>query len=309
MVNFSSRLGSLGLAFFFVLAMPARAEVGELPLCPLPDLDANVLNPNGDPTKRMAALESLIAVSGKRGNYSGYRYKLGSLYRLGRKHPAGIVDRDIEKAELLLSHAALEGEVMAMAGMAEIKLSQKDPMSAMVWAQAHAHYLRALEPKMAEYSGPYIADLLSRIYEKLGRSEAVEQEIVQYVSAFVATHGPKIEKNHGWQRPGIEGPMCRHANLDWPLKQIADEGREILLEDRSVRKMRSPGVVLFELWINPEGRVVHALVVDSLPDQVTAEGLAGWVKRSRFNQVAPDAPLRVMKMRVPYDDDSTDLRN
>lgn len=303
------RVGAWGLAFLFVVAMPVLAEVKELPLCPPPDLDADVLNPNGDPGKRMAALESLVAVSGKRGNYSGYRYELGSLYRLGRKHPAGIVDRDMDKAELLLSHAALEGEIMAMAAMAEIKLSQKDPMGAMVWAQAHAHYLRALEPKMAEHSGPYIAGLLGRIYEKLGRSETVEQEIVQYVSAFVATHGPKIEKNHGWQRRGMEGPMCRHTSLDLPLRQIADEGREILLEDRSVRKMRSPGVVLFELWINPEGRVVHALVVDSLPDQVTAEGLAGWVKRSRFNQVAPEAPLRVMRMRVPFDDDSTDLRN
>lgn len=299
----------LCLAFLLVMATPSLAEDKKYPLCPPHDLDANLMNPDGDPVKRAASLESLVATSSLKGNYGHYRHELGSLYRLGRKHPAGMVDRDLEKAYLLLSNAALEGELMSMAGVAEIKLLEGDAMSAMVWAQAYIHFLRELEPRLAATSEPHMADLLNRIYKQLDRSPELEQEVAQYVSAFVATHGAKIKENHGWTRPTGEGPMCRHANTDWPLRTIAHGNERYLRKDRAALKLRSPGLAEFQIWISTDGRVVHAFVKDSLPDERIAEGLRATVENMRFNAVDDEAPLRVVSLKIPFDDGYTGLHD
>jgi hypothetical protein len=303
------RCVGVGLALLFVSAMPVRAEEEKFPLCPPPDTDALLMNPAGDPVKRQASLEELIAISAKSGNHSFRRHELGSLYRLGRNHPAKMVDRDLQKAYLLLSNAALEGELMAMAGVAEIKLKEGDAMSAMVWAQSYIHFLRELEPSLAKTSEPHMADLLNRIYRRIDRSPESAQEITQYVAAFVATHGEKIRENHGWTLPSGEGPMCQHASTLWPLRRIADADDSRLRNNRAARKLRSPGLVDYQLWVSPEGKVVHALVIDSLPDERTALGLQATIEQMRFNKVDAEAPLRVTRLVVPYNDAMTSLRN
>ena len=68
------------------------------------------------------------------------QYLLGTLYRLGKSHPAKLFERDDEKAGKYLSNAAVNGQVLAMAGMAELELRRKQPMKAMIWAQAFARY-------------------------------------------------------------------------------------------------------------------------------------------------------------------------
>src|SRR5690349_7948203 len=181
----------VGLAALLVLSFPAAAEVAELEPCEPYDAAADVLNPGGDPALRQASLQRLIADSRLEGN-SYSRYLLGNLYRLGRKHPAALVDRDLAKARPLLSNAALDGYLMAMAGMAEIELANGEAMSAMVWAQAYHHYF---ERQKAGEGGKkaYVADLLDRIYARLGRSKEVDREIQEYLASFILTHGPRLD--------------------------------------------------------------------------------------------------------------------
>lgn len=314
MIDSGWRLGSVGLALLFALSMPVWAEDAELPQCPPHDIGRSLFNPDGDPAKRQAALETLESYARKRGNHSAIRHELGSLYRLGREHPAALVDRDLEKAELLLSHAALGGSLMAMAGVAEVKLAQRDFMGAMVWAQAYLHFKRKLESGSRDGSEAYAADLLDRIYARLGRSADVEQEIVQYAAAFVTTHGAKIEGSYGAFDPSEAERSCRR-DADWQLRQVAnaeeddEEPKLRVFGNRETRKKWSPGMVLFEFWINPEGEVAHAFVVDALPDGVAADTLREAIKRMRFNTVDAGAPYRVARVPMHFDDNSISLRD
>ena len=284
----------------------AHADTTELPPCPADDLAADLLNPEGDAGRRQVVLEELIADGKTTGRYS--RYLLGSLYRLGREHPAALLDRDVAKAKPLLAHAALDGYLMAMAAMAEIELAAGKPMDAMVWAQAYVHFKRKLEPVPEGFAEAYPADLLDRIYDRLGRSSAHDKEIAEYLAAFVATHGPKIEAGHG--KPPTGNPTCRRTSADWPTKRIADDGGRIrVAHTRAARAISSPGQVLFKLWIAPDGQVAKVLVVDSLPDMSAAEGLRGSVERMRFNAVAAEAPLRSVLLPMSFDDRSVSLRD
>jgi hypothetical protein len=295
----------LGLSGLLVLASVVQAADPELPLCRAYDPAEDVLNPAGDSAKRQASLESLVAASKDQG-YA--RHQLGSLYRLGRAHPAGLLDRDVTKAKALLARAALDGYLMAMAGMAEIELRADRPMDAMVWAQAYVHFKRRLEPVPEHYTQAYPADLLDRIYGRLGRSSAIEAEIAEYVSAFVATHGPKIEAAHG--KPSSGTATCRSASQDLPTQRIADDkGRFRVLQTRASRAIHSPGLVLFKLVIAPDGQVANVMVMDSLPDEAAAEGLRESVERMRFNPVAGDSPMRVVLLPMSFDDRSVRLRD
>ena len=192
--------------------------------------------------------------------------------------------------------------------MAEVELAGGRPMDAMVWAQAYVHFKRKLEPVPQDYTEAYPADLLDRIYDRLGRSAAIDAEIAEYLSAFVATHGPKIEAVYGKSPSGT--PNCRSASRDLPTQRVADDkGRFRVLQSRESRAIHSPGLVLFKLAITPDGQVANVMVMDSLPDEAAAEGLRGSVERMRFNPVAADAPLRVVLLPMSFDDRTVRLRD
>lgn len=309
-----SWVGGLGLALVFVLATPARAEAEEIRQCAPRTLEESLFNPDGDPEKRQEALETTISAAARRGNYAYSRHVLGSLYRLGREHPAALVDRDLDKAKRLLSHAALDGQLMAFAGMAEAELVDDEPMSAMVWAQAFVHYMRKYSSSRAVET--YGADLLDRVYARVGRTSSVEQDIAQYVNAFVATHGPKIDAVLGDQPDDAEADdaepvrTCRSTDETWPLRQVKDEdGPARIMGNRNSSKTFRPGYMMFEIWVDQEGRVVRALVIDALPNRVPADILKKTIEAMRFNAVSPDAPLRVGMVPASFDDNSISLRD
>lgn len=278
----------------------------ELPPCEPYDPAADVLNPDGDPVLRQASLERLAERSREGSSYS--RYLLGNLYRLGRAHPAALVDRDLAQARPLLSNAALDGHLMAMAAMAEIELEKGEPMSAMIWAQAYNYYLLRKTP---EWGGtkPYLAHLLDRIYARLGRSKDIDREIQEYMASFILTHGERLDAKIEARRGGAAPATCRSTDADWPLKRIADDKRVRIRNTSEARRMHTPGLALFRLRINSQGEVVQALVVDSLPDQTAAEGLLDLALRMRFNVVDASAPERSALVPVSFDDNSVRLRD
>jgi hypothetical protein len=106
------------------------------------------------------------------------QYLLGTLYRLGKKHPAALFERDDDKAAQYLSNAAVNGQVFAMAGMAELELRRKQPLKAMVWAQAFAKY-QAIYQEISNDKGgshqAYAAFLIQRSFEELGSGDAVQK--------------------------------------------------------------------------------------------------------------------------------------
>lgn len=284
----------------------ARADDSALPLCPPPDLATLPENPGADPARRLA----MVAAWEEKGPAALEKLRLGALYRLGRAHPAALVDVDMQKARDLLAQAALEGQLTAMASSAEIELRHGDAFSGMVWAQLYAHYLQRETP--TRFS-TYQADLIKRGFEALPPGEDTEQEIVRYVDGFIARYGGQIDAALAAAKKGEAGPLstCRPVHADYPVER-RDGSRALPIAggNNAIRRARlyKPGLALFLLHIAPSGEVSHAFVIESLPGPATAEGLLPTVQRLRFNPVADDAPVRVTLMPMSFGDGTLRLR-
>jgi hypothetical protein len=215
------------------------------------------------------------------------QYLLGTLYRLGKRHPAALLERDDDKASIYLSNAATSGQVLAIAGMAELELRRQRGMEAMVWAQAFALYQKD-EPRDPRVTRPdnqaYAAYLLQRCYDKIGRGDEAQQQLVDAFVAFQANHDAKIRSGLGLARiEGITGA---------PLQLVSAPERPLGTPSATEERMKTPGIALFLLGVDAKGAVQRRLVVDSLPDQVFAEGLTRVADRLRFNPIDGMTELR-----------------
>lgn len=283
------------LAFSPLPAVASASLPADLPACPAYRFEEDPLNPDGN---RLAQAQKMAELERARGAGDAHAlHQMGSLYRLGRTHPARQVDRDLSRAGALLSNAALRGNIDAMAAMAEAEMSRGEALSAMVWAQAHAHFKEKLEPDAI--GDAYVASLLARGFAGVGDGAGVDAEIAELVHAFVATHGPAIEQAHAAAL--APDPSCRHVSDDWPTERLADDGSRVAIaQTRASRELRGPGLAIYKLVLGPDGKVRHAMVVDSLPDADVAKGLRGTVERLRFNAVDASAPERVVLVPLTY---------
>jgi hypothetical protein len=284
------------------LALSAPALGAELPFCDVPSA-ASLFNPKGDPAARQAELARVTASAMTRSGKSYERWQLGALYRLGGEHPAGLLVRDTTQARRFLSTAAMGGELAAMPGLAEIELAAGEPMKAMVWAQAWVHFTRAAGSEPA--ASQYLADLLRRVYDELGRSPAIDQEIEEYLAGFVAMATPKIEAAQA--ALAAEVPTCRWTTDAYPAHVLPVDHRRVAAS-RAQRDLGAPGFATFLLTVDPAGNVVDAWVVDSLPDAGAGRGLDATVRRLKFNAIDSTAPQRRVMVPVSYNDGSTQLR-
>lgn len=235
------------------------------------------------------------------------QYLLGTLYRLGKSHPSKLFERDDGKAEKYLGNASVNGQVLAMAGMAELELRRKQPMKAMVWAQAFAGY-QSVHDEIFGDKNPrqaYAAFLLQRSFEGVGHSDAVRQQIGQYFQDFQESHDATI-------RAAIAREHEKQQSLEkgdgTGLAQLYSGRIDLDTPDPREQRMHSPGYALFLVGINPKGRIEKLLVVDALPDQVFAAGLEGVMRRSHFNTAKKDSDMRWAYVPVNYDDQSVKLK-
>lgn len=286
--------------------VPVRADDSVLPLCPPPDLATLPENPGAEPARRLATL----ATWEEKGPAAQEMLRLGALYRLGRAHPAALVDADLQKARDLLEQAALAGQLTAMASAAEIELRHGDAFFGMVWAQLYAHYVQRESPSRFN---TYQADLIRRGFEALPPGEETEREIVRYVDGFIARYGGQIDAALAAAKQGAVGPLstCRPVHAVYPIERRGGS-RALPLAggNNAIRRARmyKPGLALFLLHVTPSGEVSHAFVIESLPGPATAEGLLASVQRLRFNPVADDAPVRITLMPMSFGDGSLRLR-
>lgn len=116
----------------------AMATAGAQEAAPAPWSFAVLLDRSADDEARAGHLENLQAWAARGDRES--RYVLGTLYRLGKSHPARLLKHDYQKAAGLLGHAALDGHVLAMAGLAELELEARRPLAGMMWAQAYVNF-------------------------------------------------------------------------------------------------------------------------------------------------------------------------
>lgn len=288
---------------------PALAEDAQLPLCAPEDPATLPVNPDGDEALRRAKVASWEAQGAQADSF--VKLQLGAFYRLGRSHPAGLLERDIAKARTLLAHAALGGQLTAMASSAELELEHGDPMAGMVWAQLYAHYMQREFPSQLR---TYQADLLKRAFDALPRGEKTDQEIDAQTGWFLGTYGAAIDAALSPDKPAAPAAQknCRPIPDVYPTQRDLESDRVPLAGGRNTierYRLYDPGMALFLLHISPSGEVAHAMVVESLPGSAAGQGLMRNVRRLRFNPVADDAPTRAVLMPMTFSDGSVKFRD
>lgn len=145
---------------------------------------------NGSTAERIAALARLEQCA-SRGSMPAQDF-VGSIYWMGDSLPHALVRTNLAKARLYLSNAAAQGQVIAMAKLAEIELAAGNTDSAMVWAQLFAHY-QALMPGSTAPGRGYLAELLQRIYLHFNRAHL--PSVTQDANAFVASYDTAIRSS------------------------------------------------------------------------------------------------------------------
>lgn len=225
------------------------------------------------------------------------QYQLGALYRLGRGHPADLVDADAGMAARYLSNAAIQGQVHAMAGMAELRLAQGQAREAVVWALAYAHFLDASltlafegDPRLAEERArhrAYSAWLAARCLAALADDEPATLAARADVRAFVSRYGETIRSS--WQASG--GPDSDGSRARWAPRAAVEPGR--------AQRLEGPGVAVFLARGNGRGGWHGILLVDSLPDARYGRYLRRDVQALRGGA---DGRERNVVMTISWDD-------
>ena len=241
-------------------------------------------------------------------------YLLGSLYRLGEKHPAKIFIQDTEKAKKYLSNAAILGNYAAMAAMAEIELKNESYRDAMLWAQVFAHYSE-LESKQINdvINHAYQAYLLQRIMHFTNKDKKLynDQIFIDDLSAFHNNYNEKITNSRSKERMAakdVKYQICRgKKGYDQSVVTSMISGASIDADSQTMRKMSSPGYAYYFLIIDPKGRVTRALTVDSMPDATYAKALASVTKKLKFNEIK-GTEIRTVYIPLSFDDFSVAIK-
>lgn len=222
--------------------------------------------------------------------------------------------QDSEKAKIYLSNAAIGGSYAAMAGMAELELSNKNYKDAIFWAQIFAHYSEIERLKHGQSDNQaYQAYLLQRVMQlsKKDRALYTEQMLLDDLARFHANYNEKIL--------GIQTAAIKKAEaLKYKSCQEKNGNKEytdpVMLSGPSMdagqliaRKMPSPGYAYYLFIIDPKGKVSRTLVVDSMPDVSYAKALTYVAKKIRFNSVKGTS-MRSAYVPLSYDDLSVAIK-
>jgi hypothetical protein len=222
---------------------------------------------------------------------------LGALYRLGRHHPARLLEQDDFKAERYLTDAARLGHLHAMAGLAELGLAQRNARNAMSWALLHAHYTKVKwqMPTTAQRPRParnhaYAASLMLRSHRLLADDETLRAQVNADAAAFVSRYDAPVRAGMAVAGTLIDGSAAGPSQLP-PSAAYAT----------SRHSPREPAVAIFLIGVDPRGRTDRYVVVDSLPDAQVARALRRQVKRLQFRADPSAEPLRWTFAPFEYD--------
>ena len=284
-----------------------------LPLCGPMDLAADINNPAGDAAQRRQAFVALVASGPKASSFD--KFQVGVHFRNGADHPAPLVNRDVGEARQWLSHAAVAGEVYAMASVAELELAEGNAMDAMIWAQAYAKYAAPANGRDGRDDRAYQADLLRRIFKELPEGKQTEERIQTLLDAFVDRYGEAIERHRersSAQAADERYKTCRSAREDYPLRMEKAPREVVTNGTRAARGSIGfwrPGLALFRVRVGQDGVVRDVLVIESLPGPATAKVLLPTVQAIRFNAIDPQGPIRDAIVPLSYSDGSVRLRD
>jgi TPR repeat protein len=222
-------------------------------------------------SERQAAFEKIVALADQ--GAALQQFLVGAIFRSGKDHPTHLVARDPEKAAIYLSNAAINGQVDAMASMAELSLAQHKALDAMVWAQLFAHYAPAPDSATSPHSSGvkargYAAKLLRRCMDE-GRYTIVQATLNERLQAFVSDYDAHIKKGRGSRAPFPQG------------EKLEFDGAQTI---KVVEYLRDSVRAYYLLGVDENGRVKKSMNIEAWPEIHMADELQPLLGRLRFKK-------------------------
>lgn len=285
-------------------ALAAGAAMADVPADPRPacapySAASDPFEPTGDTDRRLAELATREGLADSLSETQVYG--LGALYRLGRAHPAALVDQDLAKARRYLEQASLDGQVEALASLAELELTAGQPMQAMMWAQL---FVKAMRVRDKGRGLGYPAHILKRILAELPPGTREQQE--RALTAFMQVQGEKFRARLA--QPKAPASDCRDSSKDWPVTLVTDRALLVRPKGRPALPLQSAtsGFAMFHVLVAPDGTIASVRVVESVPSARMAQDLDALLREMHFNPVDAAAPPR--EVFVPLSLDAGEAR-
>ena len=220
---------------------------------------------------RLASFEHLTVLA-DRGS-ALVQFLVGAMFRSGMEHPTHLVPRDLDKAAIYLSNAAINGQVDAMASMAELSLTQHKVLDAMVWAQLFAHYDAIKINSAAHLAGAkargYTAKLLLRCADA-GRETIEQASLNERLQSFVAEYDDRIRQS---RERGQSFPNAQRLEFD---------GVQVI---RVSEYLKISARADYVLGVDGYGVLKKVMTIDAWPEARLADDIQPLLERLHFKKL------------------------
>lgn len=218
----------------------------------------------------------------------------GTMYWKGSAITGSPVESKLDQAQILLANAAVHGDVLAMAKLAELNLQAGHQQKAMVWGQLYGHYLDPMHKARKKHGRryAYASDLIARI-EKAGGK--INDKVSANVSGMVTKFNEPI-------RAGITAfkEQRRHGAAHLIVTPTGAVPRE--LSNKS-------GMAEFMVAFDPSGAPHKVWLIASYPTADLGTGLRPLIDPAGVNRGSDDAGMRYLLVVIPnYSNKYRELR-
>ncbi len=210
----------------------------------------------------------------------------GTLLWLGPKVAGSPVPVNLDLARKLLANAAINGDVTAMAKLAELELAAGRPPQAMVWAQLYARYLDplALQRQPRGRKAAYASNLIGRIQKAGGHiDDTTRTRVAAMVSRFDQRIRRGFDAMAAQRRSGkvylTTGPM----GVD-PLDML-----------------NRNGIAEYMMAFDSSGAPQRIWNLDAFPDPAMASELRHYLDHVRANTAHAGSGLRFLRVTIVHE--------
>jgi hypothetical protein len=255
---------------------------------PKPAYTRNGFNPrmldaSAPRVERMKLFAHIIALA----NHGQVRAQdlAGTMYWKGPEIAGSPVPVNLVQARKLLANAAVHGDQVAMAKLAELELAAGRTKRAMIWAQLYARYLHPIEgPRSAKYDG-FSAQLIARIEKAGGKTD-------QATRTGVATMVTRFDKSI---RKGID-----------TFDHLQNHGRTFLVRPAGADRRDSPklhkmsGIAEYMVGFDSHGKPVGVWPLDAFPDPQLGAEMRHYLNNIYANAVDSDSGVRYLRISITH---------
>lgn len=209
----------------------------------------------------------------------------GTMYWQGSNIQGSPVQTNLKQARILLGNAAVHGEVLAMAKLAEMEFKSGNLQKAMIWAQLYAHYIDPMVSAREQHGFryAYASDLIGRISKAGGK---IDDTVSKGVSATVARFDKPIREGIStFKQQGRSGDLFLTT---LPRMKVPNELRT------------KSGVAEFMVAFDTSGKPGKIWTIASYPIPDFGAAIRQYLDQLRANPVGNDVGVRYMLIAIPH---------